>query len=459
MTQSKRSILFACLFIFGISLRLMLYWQNPVFNSFDDHYEPILKIFYEGIPAKDACYQCYHPPIFYYLSAMVGKLVSNDILRLKAESVFKLWQLIPCLFGILHLILIYLILERIKVSEFSKILTFATACFLPRHIYMSVLHSNDTISYFFVGLCVYLLLIAIDRKFPPSLLILLSLSITITIFTKYTAFIILPVVVTTALLVFVWNMFSRRKIATLLLTLVAPLFLLSLYTSSNIKKYGTPLPRQNIIAYTNVIQPQVEKISYISFKPWETINPLIITPDNIGSFWTLIYSRTFWDLEPRFLLATDPGPWWDDYYNWLSGRSTFPSTIQLSNTTVFTGSSLITLGLIPLLFIMIGGYQSVFGRWSVWNRSYRTEALKVHILLVIFIFNVIGIVYWVSSNPVYSTMKAAYFLNSLPALMVFMCLGLMLIEKIKAIKCAVIIVFIVLFTIVIWHILHIIISL
>lgn len=459
MTQRNICILFTILFVLGISLRLILYWNNPIFNSFDDHYEPIIKIFYEGIPAKDACSQCYHPPFFYYLSALVGKLVFNGILRLKVELVFKLWQLIPCLFGIMHLVLIYLILENLKLSEFSKLLAFATACFLPRHIYMSALHSNDTTAYFFVGLSVYLLMISIERKLPIFLMILLSLSITISIFTKYSAFVVLPVIVTTALLLFHWKLVPRIKIVALLLTLATPLILLSLYTSSNLVNYGTHLPRTNTISYTNQIQPRADKISYISFKPWETIKPLIITPENIGSFWTLIYSRTFWDLEPRFLLATDPGQWWEDYYKWLSVGSTFPSTIKLSKNTIFTGRSLLILGFIPLFFSIIGVYHIALGMWNTWNRSYRAEKLKLHILLVIFIFNIIGIIYWVSSNPVYSTMKASYFLNSLPAIIVFISFGLMLIEKIKPIKHLVTLIFVVQFIIVIWHILIITISL
>lgn len=451
----KRNTYFLFIFILalGAILRLILYWNNPIFNSFDDHYEPIIKIFYEGIPAKDACDQCYHPPVFYFISSLVGKLFSNNLVKLKAESVFKLWQLIPCLFGILHLILIYLILERIKLSKFSKFLAFASACFLPRHIYMSALHSNDTASYFFVGLSIYLLIIAIERKFPISLLFLLSFSITISIFTKYTAFVVLPVIITTGLLLIYWSLVPRIKIISLFLTLAIPLILLSLYTSSNIVNYGTHLPRQRIISYTNEIQPRAEKINYINFKPWETIKTLLINPYNINSFWTLIYSRTYWDLEPRFLIFTDPGPWWDEYYEWLRMKSTFPRTIKLSKNTIFTGSSLLLLGLIPLLFSIIGVYKTIFCSWNKDQRTDHIECLKLHIFIVILFFNVIGIIYWVSSNPVYSTIKAAYLLNSLPSLIVFIGYGLMLIEKMKTIKHIVSLFFIVQYIIVIWHIL------
>jgi hypothetical protein len=50
-----------------------LCWANPPYNAFDDHFEPILMIMKSGVtPAKNVCFQCFQPPVFYWLSALIG---------------------------------------------------------------------------------------------------------------------------------------------------------------------------------------------------------------------------------------------------------------------------------------------------------------------------------------------------------------------------------------------------
>ncbi|MGV7225208.1 MAG: hypothetical protein ACQ9MH_27295 [Nitrospinales bacterium] len=77
MTRYPR-ILIWVFFIVAVGLRLLLYWTNPPSNHFDNHFEPIFWIMKFGtIPPKDALWQSYHPPVFYVISAMVGKLAMN----------------------------------------------------------------------------------------------------------------------------------------------------------------------------------------------------------------------------------------------------------------------------------------------------------------------------------------------------------------------------------------------
>ena len=124
-------------------------------------------------------------------------------------NVTKLLQSICCFYGILTLIVIYLILNKFPLSDFSKLISFGFICFLPRHIYMCAMHSNDTMAYLFVAICIYVLIINIERQFPLRSLMLLSLVITITIFIKYNTLIIIPVV----LVVFIfWVYQSSQKL-------------------------------------------------------------------------------------------------------------------------------------------------------------------------------------------------------------------------------------------------------
>ena len=95
-----------CLFAVGAGLRLLLCWVNPPGNAFDNHYEPILMIIKTGvIPAKDAWYQCYHPPVFYISSALIGGTAEAAGMTLPAMvkllclfADHRLWSKPPAMF-------------------------------------------------------------------------------------------------------------------------------------------------------------------------------------------------------------------------------------------------------------------------------------------------------------------------------------------------------------------------
>ncbi len=134
--KKKYTYFILIFFICAILLRISLCWYNPPKNSFDNHFTPIKIILETGnIPAKDDCWQCYQPPVYYYVSAIFSKAfigIGINIINLP-----KILQFINCLYAILSIILIYLILNKLKLPDFSKILSFGIICFLPRHIYMS----------------------------------------------------------------------------------------------------------------------------------------------------------------------------------------------------------------------------------------------------------------------------------------------------------------------------------
>jgi len=124
-------------FLLAIFLRVSLCMLNPPQNSFDNHFEPISLIMQHGkIPAKDACWECFQPPVFYYVSAKIGSL--SFAMGAKPAYVIKLLQSICCFYGIITLIVIYLILNKFPLSDFSKLISFGFICFLPRHIYVCI---------------------------------------------------------------------------------------------------------------------------------------------------------------------------------------------------------------------------------------------------------------------------------------------------------------------------------
>lgn len=386
---------------------------------------------------------------------MIGKLAIK--MGATFPHLLKLLQLICCLYGILTVGIIYLILQKIQLSEFSRLFAFGTICFLPRHIYMSAMNSNDTITYLFVAICIYLLIITIERKFSPVSLIVLSVAITITLYTKYTSFVVLPIMLTVYLLAYN-NLPSANRInylILLILTFLIPLLFLSTSTFYNIKNYGSPLPWNLKINDPNASQPRDKGgVNYFSFKPWESIKNPILVPGNLNSFWTLIYSRMWFDMEPKFLYLMDSNDsWWNHYYGWLRGEEKFPGdNPSMSKLTILEGSGLITLGLFPLFFVIIGIYRYLAGLRNDFTKSNWMESTKMSIFPVLLISNTLGIVAITHRLPVYSAMKASYFLNSMPAFAIFLGIGLMSIENRNIFKHIIAIIFTALFSIVFLHI-------
>lgn len=391
---------------------------------------------------------------------MVGNIALN--MGATFPQILKLLQFISCFYGILTVGVIYLILSKLPLSNFSRLVAFSTVCFLPRHVYMSAMNSNDAISYFFVSLSIYSLLIVIERKLPPLILLVTSIIISVTLFTKYTSYVVLPIVLMSFGLIFYKGLIVPRKkvMVSLILILLIPIVLLGVYWASNIKNYGSPLPWNVKRHDPSLTQPRDNRrFDFISFKPWETVKTPILVPGKMHSFWTLVYSGMWFDNEPKFLYFLDSNQdWWKHYYAWLRGESEFPGdNHSMSHLTKLVGSGLIGLGLLPLLLIVNGFYNYFTGSWKLWTKAKagEMEVVRMSIFPTLLLVNAAGIIALALRLPVYSAAKASYFLNSLPAFAVFLSLGLMPCEKNIKLKWTIVIVFGVLFALVTLHILHI----
>jgi 4-amino-4-deoxy-L-arabinose transferase-like glycosyltransferase len=454
--KSYHKIIIFILLLLGTGLRLSLFWNNPPQNAFDDHFKPVSLIMAQGkIPAKDACWECNQPFLFYVGAAAIGDLSRK--LGASDQQIMKICQFLPCLYGILTLPLILLILNKFPLPPLARIVPFGIVCVLPRHIYMSAMLTNDTISYLLVALCVLLLFSAIEKKFPWQWLAALSVFLTLAIFTKYTALVVLPMAGSVFLLVYVWGspVSRKRSIGQFVLVMLVPLAILSPYMISNYSKYHNPLPTNLEINDMKLKFIPGGGINYFNFKPWEVIKTPILTPDNVKSFWTGIQGRMWFDMEPKFIFFTDPDrKWWVGYHEYLVGRPVaFPDLKHLSPETRLFGSSLITMGLIPTTLSLLGFFSCLFGMKSVWpSGKVREGVMKFVALTVLFVANAAGIIFHSLKYPYFSHMKAAFMLVSLPAFAVYLGIGVMVLEKYKILKLLVVISFIVICLLVTLHI-------
>jgi 4-amino-4-deoxy-L-arabinose transferase-like glycosyltransferase len=410
-----------------------------------------------SIPPKDACFQCYHPPVFPVVSAVIGRAVLHAHPTL--TQLAKTLQFVCCFYGILTVGICYLILRKFPLSDFARLLSFGTVCFLPRHIYMSAMHSNDTMSYMFVALSVYLAIIVFERGFSVFGLAGLSVVLTAAIFTKYTDFVVLPMVV--AAFATVWRnrlIASRKKVLiSMAAMLLLPVSFLTVDMVGNMRHYHSPLPWNVAMFDPTLHRPRDEGgISYLSFKPWEHVGSPLLVPGKMHSFWTLIYCGMWFDTEPYFPQFLDRNTdWWKHYWAWYRGEEVYPGdNPSPSRLMAVTGSGLITLGLVPLALVLAGFYYCVRGRWSALMEATPTLRAAMNMFPVLAVFNAAGVIALTLRLPVYCSMKASYFLDSMPAFMVFLGLGLMLCEKNEVLKRGVLWAFGGLFALASLHVVH-----
>ena len=419
MPRRTTSTILAALFLAGVVLRLLLCWANPPENAFDDHFEPILAIMKTGsIPAKDACFQCYQPPVFYWTSAMIGKAALAA--GASHDAMMKLLQLLVCGAGIATVALCYAILTRFPISDFARVLAFGTVCFLPRLIYMGAMHGNDTFASMFVALALYLTLLAAERGFHGSLALAVGMAATLAIFTKYTALAVIPAIA--AAIVEAWRrgVFpSRRRMAVAVLgAVVLPSAFLAASMIHNTKRYGSALPSNFAIYDPSLHRPRDPGgVDFWTFEPWEKLRDPVLVPGQLHSFWTLIYSGMWFDTEPYFVseLGTDGG-WWESYYGWYRGEGPYPGGHpDLPGSTRALAAGLFVLGLVPAALMAMGSGLVLTQRWR------RVPGLVP--LGVLLAFNAAGVIALTLRLPVFNAMKPSYLLISTPSFAILLAVG------------------------------------
>ncbi len=150
LSQSIRLILAG-----GIVLRVALTVLTPADKAYDNHVEPVQKILSTGrIPDAADCWECYQPPVYYVLSAGAWAVAQWGALGLGAPAATaealgrKMLQWVSCAAGVGVLLLSRRILRRCGVRGGPQAAALALICFLPSHIRMSAMATNDALTYF-----------------------------------------------------------------------------------------------------------------------------------------------------------------------------------------------------------------------------------------------------------------------------------------------------------------------
>ncbi len=453
MKNTRLFPLLLCLI--GAGLRIGLYWVNPPYNGFDDHFEPILLALQHGSwPVRDACWECFQPPVFYKLAYWYAKLLME--LGVRGVDLPGYLQALPCAYGVLTLPAVWLVLRRLPLAAFVRLSAFAIICFLPQHIYISAFFSNDSLSYLLTCVCCWLLLEVVLRKAHWLWCLGYGLCTTAAIFSKYPPAVLIPTAAC-ALLLLCWQkrISTQRLVLGLGLCALVPLLFLGPYMYGNYQRYGHPLPLNTRLMDIHLTQrPGAGHVDFFNFKPWTYMGRPLITDRNIDSFWTQVYGAFWFEVEPRILYLTQGSPEiWQEYTAFLNNnRKDFPLPLPLDKPLALLGSALILLGLVPLLMLLLG-----LGRLRLPRAPADpdTDLSPFYAAMAVLLFsNTAGIIYHAAANPFYSSMKASFFLISLTPGAVFMARGAELLQKSCWLKRAYVLVIGLLSLLVTFHILR-----
>jgi len=415
----KSNHLFIILGLLGAILRISLWYVVPPQVMYDDHFEPtMLFIAMRHFPYPNLCFECFQPPFFYVLSAGVYKVL--ELYTSNPEHLRKGLQSITLLFSLGTILIAWKIIGHFRFSKSISLLVFAIVCFLPRHIFMSVTHSNDTALYFFVLATV---LAALNWKNSPEKkwwLITVTVLGALAILTKSIAVVIFPF-----LLVFILTQFSQKswgwRIGRFLLVAGIPFLCFSGHLWWKSQYIGNPFQMNLEIFKLDIPQRPGER-DVVSFDVWEYWKMPMVRQENTTSLMPTLFMQFWFESEPKISWQ-----WFQDetfghnYQTYINYRNA-PEQPDWSKVPL----TYIVYGRIGLLIGLCIGAIFLFGVLSFFydqikERSFRSVGWSLLAMLAI---NLAGIISLTAKFPMYSFMKGAFLLTSLASLICFTGVGM-----------------------------------
>jgi hypothetical protein len=363
----------------GAILRLTIFWVSPINNSFDDHLE-VIKIYSENFnrPHPFQCWECYQPPLYYYVAAKVFNLTKS--LGFDNYACWKIVQLINPLLSIILLIIAYKILALLNVSKIviSVILSFLIA--LPRDIMTSSMIGNDYMLVFFTIISFYCFLKTLffikDGLSGRLYFFLMTLFVTLGCFTKQHGLLLY-------LFPFSLLFYIIRERVTNKLFWFIPVLFISLFISFSdelwrFNKTGRILvSNQDYFDFAKNQAPgSLDKVEFFSFRIIELFKMPFLSDKTSSSFFTELFARTFYDYEWRFFSPKIP------FYNTL-------------------GVIAYTLGLIWLIYFLSICFT--------YFKSYKSNLNKISLFTIVTLFSPVILSFLFMLVPVLQTIRFPYF--------------------------------------------------
>jgi hypothetical protein len=289
---------------FGLVLRLAIFCVSPPNNSFDDHLEPIM--IYKNsmnIPLPNQCWECYQPPVYYGLCAIV--LSGAEALDQSKFNSWRLVQLVNPLISVFVLFLFYRILLQLEVSLQKSLVLLSFLAVLPIDLLTCSMIGNDYLLVLFSVLTFYSFLRFHNQIIQSGHVgwlnfFLLCFFSVLGALTKQHG-LLLIIFPGAALLLMFKDLSWRGRL--LFSTMVLMAIISSL--SNEIMKFRATgkflVSNQDFYNYTEGQFPgAISRVEFFTFRFYNLMKAPFMSEQTSASFITEIFARIFFDYEWRF---------------------------------------------------------------------------------------------------------------------------------------------------------------
>jgi 4-amino-4-deoxy-L-arabinose transferase-like glycosyltransferase len=440
--------------VVGVILRVVYMCGTDVRNVYDDHF-PVVRIMLEQQrwPRPDEAWEAYQPPLYYALSALSYAVVAGQTHMpptpqrtpeqlSSAEGIpcpyawhvagRKAIQFLSTLSGVATLVLAWRMLRRLfPGSPEVQSVAVALVAFLPRHIYMSGMATNDAMTYLWATLAVYGLVRALvpdDRSNSGyRWWTLAGVAVALALWTKQYGLGSLGVLFAAGVgAVFFRNGAARWRAVRGAALAVVVAVLLGVWPYFRMWQYtGNPLTSAHTLHPGRIdlqLPGDVSQISFTSLRlpsllacPWVHLS-------TVDSYWSAVFAELWFDYGQAATLY-QYRPWMRyEFSIWgnksLNGRERERRGLDWDLTLVpgsmlWSGRVLIALGVIPTALMVVGLF-------AMWRRVGVTLGL---VLAASLAFGLATPLFQTLRQPFRSSMKATFVLCALPALAVLCGIG------------------------------------
>lgn len=420
----------------GIALRIALTVATPARLAYDDHIPPIDIIANEHrLPLPAECWECYQPPAYYMVAAAAFGLTGSackaagSTEQIAANRAKKAVQFLSTLAGCATIWLCLLIL-RIPTRRPPMVEALALGCaaFLPQHIYMSAMVTNDALTYFVATIAVYAILRASTRNWPIGGCALSGALAGLAILCK--AYSIMTAVALVGALLLRRNdkppepPRKKRDTGTPHRSQLAPIaaftaacLAVGIWPSVRNLAHYNKLHVDNFDMFQTAMQSQFpgsrDDIEFTTFRFPSLVKHPWVHLSHVNSFWTELYGRYWFDYEGIPISLSVSREWrdhirslritsaqrtredWQRALSWEAGA--VPAMLHTSAVASYFAGLPITLLLLLGLLVSLGRLRS--------SASASIHALHVPACILVPLVQV-----W--RLPFMSAMKAAFTLNA-----------------------------------------------
>lgn len=296
----------------GALLRFTLAGVNPPNNTYDNHLEPVAVYAEEaGRPSPDACWQCYQPPLYYWIGEDVATAAQS--VTDEARTAWEAVQWISAVASVGTLLFCLLLLRLyLPESQMAQLGGLTLVSILPRELYTAASLSNDALLVCFVSAALYCFALIHRKNQLTWGVVGLAAAAVLAAWTKQSGLVTLALLGLASLTVWRRAEPGARRGA-LLSVLVLALFLAMADEAWRTYQTGMPLVSNQHFDYRALQEGQppgtVSVHTFTSWLPIKLWKHPTLHPSTVDSFWTQLFARTWFDYEPRFF-PTNSGTLW-----------------------------------------------------------------------------------------------------------------------------------------------------